>query len=158
MRLLGGMIMSSYSDRAESGDTPSVVAHMLDNPATLLFARICVTLPFLEAGVIKLVDWQAGNAEMLHAGLHPAWVFNLAALVTELVGSVLIILNRKAWLGAGALGIFTVLATLLAHRFWELTGEARIMQLNTFLEHATISAAFILVVVVGLHPRDRFAN
>ena len=104
---------------------------------------------------IKLLDWQAGEAEMEHTGLHPAWIFNLASLLTELGGSALIILNRQIWLGAGALGVFTVLATLLAHRFWDLSGEARMMQFNTFLEHATISAAFILIVVVQLRPRVR---
>jgi transmembrane protein len=136
-------------------ETPDLVARMLDNPATLLFTRICVTLPFFVSGLMKLFDWQGGEAEMLRAGLHPSWLFNLAAFVTELGGSALVILDRKTWLGAGALGIFTLLATFMAHRFWEVTGEeARIMQLNSFLEHATISAAFILVVVVGLRGRS----
>jgi transmembrane protein len=147
--------MTSWS---RSTDAPEAIVRLLDNALTLLVARVCVTLPFLEAGIIKLMDWQAGEAEMLRSGLHPAWVFNLASLVTELGGSVLIIINRKTWLGAGALGIFTVIATFLAHRFWDLSGQARIMQLNTFLEHATISAAFILVVVVGLRPRRQLSD
>jgi transmembrane protein len=57
------------------------------------------------------------------------------------------------WLGAGALGIFTIMATFIAHRFWDLEGPARVAQLNTFLEHATIAAAFILVVVAHIRPR-----
>lgn len=141
--------------RPYRGDTPRLVALGLDNPVTLLIARVCVTAPFLAGSIVKLVDWQSGEAEMLHAGLHPAWAFNLATLLTEFCGSALIIFNRQVWLGAGALGIFTVLATILAHQFWTLTGEARLMQFNTFMEHATISAAFILVVVVGLRPRVR---
>lgn len=141
--------------RPDHGDTPRLVALCLDNPVTLLAVRFCVVAPFLAAGIIKLLDWQAGEAEMEHTGLHPAWIFNLASLLTELGGSALIILNRQIWLGAGALGVFTVLATLLAHRFWDLSGEARMMQFNTFLEHATISAAFILIVVVQLRPRVR---
>jgi transmembrane protein len=136
---------------------PHWVARLLDNPATLLVARICVTLPFFVAGLFKLLDWQAGVAEMAATGLQPAWAFNLASLVTQLAGSALIILDRKTWLGAGALGIFTVFATLLAHRFWEFSGDARVAQLNSFLEHATISAAFILVVVVGLRTPARFS-
>jgi transmembrane protein len=47
-------------------------------------------------------------------------------------------------------GVFTVWATLLAHRFWEFSGVERFMQLNSFFEHWTISAAFILVAIVGL--------
>lgn len=131
-------------------DTPAAVAAVLGHPATLLFARFCVALPFLAAGLIKLFDWDAGVAEMARTGLHPAAAFNAAALITELGGSVLVILNRRIWLGAGALGIFTVLSTFLAHRFWDLSGPERTMQFNSFLEHVTIAAAFILVVVVGL--------
>ncbi len=133
---------------------PHVVTHMLTHPVTLLFARICLTAPFLWAGAYKLVDWQGGLAEMESVGLHPAAAFNLAALLTELGGSALVILNRQVWIGAGALGVFTVLATLIAHRFWDLSGAARAMQLNSFLEHATISAAFIFVTVVALR-RER---
>jgi transmembrane protein len=91
---------------------------------------------------------------MAGTGLQPAWVFNLAALGTELGGSIVVILNRAVWIGAGALGIFTVLATLLAHRFWDLAGAARVMETNSFLEHAAISAAFILVTVVGFGRRS----
>jgi transmembrane protein len=134
------------------------VALCLDNPVTLVAVRFCVVAPFVGAGLFKLLDWQAGLAEMLNVGLHPAWFFNLAALLTELGGSTLVILNRQMWLGAGALGVFTLLATLLAHRFWDLTGDARMMQFNTFLEHATISAAFILIVVVQLRPRVRLVD
>jgi transmembrane protein len=135
--------------------TPSLIAHLLDNPITLLTARVAVTLPFLVGGFSKLFDWRGGEAEMLHVGLHPAWLFNLVSLLTQLIGSALIILNRRVWLGAGALGIFTVIATLLAHRFWDLSGDARTMQMNSFFEHWTICAAFVLVTVVRIRPRPR---
>jgi transmembrane protein len=131
-----------------SDDTPTLIARVLSHPVTLLFARICLALPFLEAGIVKLLEWKQGEAEMAHVGLHPAWMFNVASLVTELGGSALIVLNRGTWLGAGALGIFTVLATFLAHRFWDFSGNERNLQLNSFLEHAAICAAFILVVAV----------
>ena len=136
-------------------DTPSPIARLLDNAITLLVARVAVTLPFLVGGFSKLFDWQRGEAEMLHVGLHPAWAFNLASLLTQLIGSALVIANRRVWLGAGALGVFTVIATLLAHRFWDLSGDARMMQMNSFFEHWTICAAFILVTVVRIRRRPR---
>ncbi|QEX21549.1 hypothetical protein FRZ61_14780 [Hypericibacter adhaerens] len=137
---------------SQSG-TPELIARLLDNPAMLLFARICLVSPFLAGGLMKLVDWPGGVAEMAQTGLEPAWLFNLAVVLVELGGSVLVILGWKTWLGAGVLAVFTLFATLLAHRFWELEGQARVMALNTFLEHAAIAAAFIFVVVVGLRPR-----
>jgi transmembrane protein len=133
---------------------PKTVATLLDNPTTLLFARFCLALPFLVGGLAKLLYWSDGVAEMERVGLAPAWAFNLAALATQLVGSALVILDRKTWLGAGALGVFTVVATFLDHRFWELNSAARMAQMNAFLEHAAIGAGFILVSVVSLR-RER---
>ncbi len=136
-----------------TGRTPDWVVRLLDNPVTLFVARVWVISPFLVSGLGKLLDWHAGELEMLHVGLHPAWLFNTAALITELGGSFLIVLNRKVWLGAGALGVFTVLTIFLAHRFWEMSGTFRIMEMNSFFEHWTISAAFILVTVVAMRER-----
>jgi transmembrane protein len=142
--------MSSRLSSAIGPGVPYRIARALDNPATLFAARICLVLPFVAGGLTKLFLWDAGVTETAGLGLHPAWAFNLATLLTELGGSMLVILDRKTWLGAGALGVFTVLATFLGHRFWEYTGPERQMQLNSFLEHATIAAAFILVVVVAI--------
>ena len=151
MRVLGHMTAPSV--RSARAAAPPTVARLLDNPVTLFVARLWITLPFLVSGLTKLLYWQAGDAEMLKVGLHPAWAFNAAVLVTQLGGSLLIITNRSLWLGAGALGVFTVLTNFIAHRFWEFSGDARAAQLNSFLEHWTMSAAFILVVVVYLRDR-----
>jgi len=150
MRMLGGLTVSGTAAEARRKDPPAVIVQLLDNPLTLLVGRVCVALPFLVAGSMKLLFWQRGAAEMAAVGLHPSWAFNIAALVTELGGSASVILARKTWLGAGALGVFTVMTTFLAHRFWDFSGPAREMQMNSFFEHATISASFIFVVVVGL--------
>ena len=144
--------------RRASGDAPSTprwVARALDNRPTLFVARVCLTLPFWAGGLAKLFDWDAGVSEMANLGLHPAWAFNLATLVTELGGAALVLFNRMVWLGAGALGVFTVLATLLGHRFWESIGPDRTMELNRFLEHATIGAAFILATVIAARDERR---
>jgi uncharacterized membrane protein YphA (DoxX/SURF4 family) len=60
---------------------------------------------------------------MATLGMVPAWLFNVLAILVQLGGSLLVILNLRTWLGAGALGVFTVLATVLAHQFW--TNRAR---------------------------------
>jgi transmembrane protein len=61
-----------------------------------------------------------------------------------------VILNRWTWLGAGALGVFTAFATVMAHRFWTLDGIERMRELNTFLEHLAIIAGFVLVAILGV--------
>jgi transmembrane protein len=122
----------------------------------LLLARLCLTCPFWIAGMNKLLFWDNGVAEMIHVGLPAPEFINAAALTTELVGSALVVANRWTWLGAGALGVFTLWATYLAHRFWDLSGVARTMEFNAFLEHLSISASFIIVTVLAFRgEQDR---
>jgi len=153
MQLLGVLSMELAQNVDSRTDVPLAIARLLDNPTVLFVARLALVCPYLASGVTKLVDWPAGLAEMAHVGLHPTWLFNLAVLVTELGGSVLILLNRLLWLGAGALGVFTVLTIFLAHDFWNLTGALRAEEMTKFFEHLTICSAFIFVTVADLRVR-----
>jgi transmembrane protein len=129
-----------------------VVLHV---PVTALAARVVLCLPFWWSGLTKLADFSVGSAEMAALGLSPAWFFNALTIVVQLGGSALVIVNAWTWLGAGALGVFTFLATLLAHQFWTLDGPAQVQQLNAFLEHLAIIAGFVLVAILAQRGRGR---
>ena len=126
-----------------------LIGLFLRAPATAAATRIVLCLPFLCSGLSKLLDFSGGTAEMAAFGLAPAWLFNALTIFVQLGGSLLVILNRWTWLGAGALGVFTALATVLAHQFWTPDGIERVRELNTFLEHLAIIAGFILVFILG---------
>ena len=127
-----------------------LVGLFLRAPATAAAARIVLCLPFWWSGLSKLLDFSGGTAEMAALGLEPAWLFNALTILVQLGGSLLVILNRWTWFGAGALGVFTALATVMAHRFWTLDGIERVRELNTFLEHLSIIAGFVLVAILGV--------
>ena len=127
-----------------------LIGLFLRAPATAAAARIVLCLPFWWSGLTKLLDFSGGTAEMAALGLELAWLFNALTIFVQLGGSLLVILNRWTWLGAGALGVFTALATVLAHQFWTLEGVDRVRELNTFLEHLAIIAGFVLVAILGV--------
>ena len=127
-----------------------LIGRFLRAPATAAAARIVLCLPFWWSGLSKLLDFSGGTAEMAALGLEPAWLFNALTILVQLGGSLLVILNRWTWLGAGALGVFTALATVMAHRFWTLDGIERVRELNIFLEHLAIIAGFVLVAILGV--------
>ena len=127
-----------------------LIGLFLRAPATAAAARIVLCLPFWWSGLTKLLDFSGGTGEMATLGLEPAWLFNALTIFVQLGGSLLVILNRWTWLGAGALGVFTALATVMAHRFWTLDGIERVRELNTFLEHLAIIAGFVLVAILGV--------
>jgi len=127
-----------------------LIGRILQAPATAAAACIVLCLPFWWSGLTKLLDFSGGTAEIAALGLEPAWLFNALTILVQLGGSLLVILNLRTWLGAGALGVFTALATVMAHRFWTLDGIERVRELNTFLEHLAIIAGFVLVAILGV--------
>jgi uncharacterized membrane protein YphA (DoxX/SURF4 family) len=92
---------------------------------------------------------------MNHFGLSPAPFFAIGVMVFELVMSALVISGVYRWSAAIALALFTLMATFLALRFWELpAGMERSMAMNGFFEHIGLVGAFILVAWSDL-SRDR---
>jgi uncharacterized membrane protein YphA (DoxX/SURF4 family) len=57
--------------------------------------------------------------------------------------------GRHVWLGAGAIGVLTAIATLVANDFWDTRGAEHDMAINTFLEHLGLIAGFVLVAIMS---------
>ena len=108
-------------------------------------ARILLTYMFWASGIAKLVDFQAAVGEMTHFGLNPPAAFAIATIVVQLVGSALVILNRWTWLGAGALGVFTLLTIPIAHNFWTMEEPFKTIEFHVVMEHISIVGALMVV-------------
>nr|WP_237735004.1 MULTISPECIES: DoxX family protein [Comamonas] len=110
---------------------------------------------YLQGGLVKLADFPGAIGEMQHFGLAPAPLFAVLVIALELGASVLILIGRLRWLGALTLGGFTLLATLLALRFWELpAGQQRFMAANSFFEHLGLVGGFLLVAWLDLREKE----
>lgn len=139
--------------------SPFWVEAILAWRGTALLARIALTSAYLLGGLVKLADFPAAVAEQEHFGLYPGAVWAVLAIIIELGGSVLVISGRLVWLGAGALGVLTAIACLVADHFWTLEGQARVMALNGFLEHVGLVAGFVLVALTAAPaPRSDIPN
>ena len=115
--------------------------------ATLLL--LCAA--YLQGGLVKAFDFDGAVAEMTHFGLAPAAPLAAAVIVLELGASALILSGRLRWLGALMLAAFTLGATFLALRFWEMTpGMERMMATNAFFEHLGLAGAFVFVAAYDL--------
>lgn len=71
------------------------------------------------------------------------------AIAVELGGSILIVVNRLVWLGAGGLGVLTAIATLAAESFWTMNGHERFVAMNGFFEHLGLIGGFVLVAQIA---------
>jgi uncharacterized membrane protein YphA (DoxX/SURF4 family) len=99
--------------------TPRLVMSILSRQWVLMIARTALVSAFLVGGLQKITDFAAATAEQAHFGLQPAWLWAAAAITVELGGSLLVILGRWVWLGAGGLGVLTAVAVFVANDFGE---------------------------------------
>ena len=105
---------------------------------------------YLQGGINKLTDFNSAIGEMQHFGLAPAAPLAALVIALELGASVAILTGFYRWLGAGFLGVFTLMATFVANRFWEMGGHERFMAANSFFEHLGLTGAFLLVAWLDL--------
>jgi len=123
-------------------------------PQVRWFALLGLCAAYLQGGVDKAADFNGAISEMQHFGLAPAIPLVVAVTVLELGASVMILTGFYRWLAASALGGFTLMATLIALRFWELpAGHERFMAANTFFEHLGLAGGFLLVAWHDLAER-----
>ena len=132
---------------ARRDDTPAWIAAILGAPAIWWIARIALTLPYWWSGIDKALHPQAALAEIAGLGMPMPPLAYAAMLLVQLGGSLAVICNRFVWLGAGALAVFTLVVTVLAHAFWNLQGAARFAEMNTFLEHIALIAGFVFAAM-----------
>ncbi|MDJ0388744.1 DoxX family protein [Roseomonas sp. E05] len=117
-------------------------------------ALLLLCAAYLQGGLNKLLDFEGTLAEMRLFGLAPEMLVASVVILLELGASAMILAGRLRWLGALGLAAFTLLASLLALRFWEMPlGQERVMATNGFFEHLGLVGGFILVACHDLGRR-----
>lgn len=119
--------------------------------AVRFLALLLLCAAYIQGPVTKILDFPGALAEMTHFGLTLAPLFAVGVIVFELAMSALILIGRWRWLAALALAGFTLVATFIAIRFWELPpGQGRMMATNSFFEHLGLIGGFLLVALDDL--------
>ncbi len=125
-------------------------------PAPTLYriALLLLCAAYLQGGLNKAIDFDAAIAEMQAFGIAPAVPMAGAVILLELGASALILSGYYRWLGALALAAFTLFATFVALRFWEMpVGRESFMAANAFFEHLGLVGGFLLVAWHDLKAR-----
>ena len=109
---------------------------------------------YLQGAFDKATDFSGAVAEMQHFGLAPAAPLAVATIVFEFGASLMVLTGFYRWLGALGLAGFTLFATFVANRFWEMAVPERFMVANSFFEHWGLVGGFLLVAWHDLRSRD----
>ena len=130
-----------------------LASRIVTRPLVHFIALLGLCAAYLQGGIQKLLDFGGAIAEAQHFGLSPALPIVLATIVTELAASALILSGFYRWFGALCLAGFTLIATFIANRFWELPMPDRFMVENAFFEHLGLVGGFLLVAWHDLKAR-----
>ena len=136
------------------GAQPGGWRRLANAPALRWICMLLLCAAYLQGGINKLTDFGAAIGEMQHFGLAPAAPLAGLVILGELGASAMILTGFYRWLGAGFLALFTLMATLVANRFWEMTGMDRFMAANGFFEHLGLAGGFLLVAWYDLQRRE----
>ncbi|KXG87263.1 DoxX family protein [Agrobacterium bohemicum] len=129
----------------------TALAGVIATPAVRTVSLLALCAAYIQGPLTKIVDFNGAMGEMDHFGLHPAAVFAVIVIVFELTASAMVISGFLRWAGALALAGFTIVATLIALRFWEMApGMDRMMATNAFFEHLGLAGAFVFVAAFDL--------
>ena len=129
--------------------SPAWVRALLSPPWLGPLVRLALVSAWLIGGIDKALHFDSAVSEQAHFGLHPAALWAALAVAVEIAGSLCVVVRRYTWIGAGGLGVLTVVAMLVANDFWNQAGVARFMALNSFFEHLGLIAALVLATMLG---------
>ncbi|MFY1708771.1 DoxX family protein [Tritonibacter scottomollicae] len=125
---------------------------ILTHPHSIMFMKVVLTSFFWIAGVFGIFNFKTIVQEMIDAKLPRPAMFAVATILCQLVGSALLITDLwdMAWLGAGTLGVFTVLCIPIAHPFWKFEGEKGMYEFQIALEHITVVGGLMIAAAISL--------
>lgn len=126
-------------------------------------ARLCLSALFLWSGLGKLLELQRTTEhlatvrlpyverlpEIFANGLPYPQALAAAAVIVELGGGALLLLGIRTRFSAFMLAGFTIVATLLFHRFWEFEGTEMMVQHTHFLKNLCILGGLLMVMRYG---------
>ena len=115
----------------------------------LLAGRILIGILFLVAGIMKAMNIAGTTGYMTKLGFPAPELMAYLSTVIELASGALLIIGwqtrRVAWL----LVVYVLIATGMAHRFWEYEPAQRVNQINHFLKNLALIGAMLYVAVSG---------
>ena len=127
---------------------------MLDSikSPVVVVGRVLLALMFVLSGFGKLAN-VAGTAGYIASGGLPA-ATALAVLVGlfEVVAGLALAVGFKARWAALGLALFTLLASLLFHKFWAAPAEQQMMQQLMFMKNLAIAGGMFMVAALGAGP------
>ncbi|MBP2301327.1 DoxX family protein [Azospirillum picis] len=117
--------------------------------ALLLAARVLLGAIFVQSGFGKLMALGGFISGLESQGVPAAAVLGTIGALVEAFGGLAVVLGAWTRLAALLVAVFTVAATLIAHRYWDAAPEAAKMQQIQFMKNLAIIGGFLSLAASG---------
>jgi putative oxidoreductase len=119
----------------------------------MLVGRLALAAIFIVSGFGKLTNLGGFEQMLASQGVPAANVVGVLGACVEFFGGLAIAIGFEARLAALLMIAFTIVATLIAHRFWEVAEPAaRMGQQINFMKNVAIIGGFLLLFARGAGP------
>jgi putative oxidoreductase len=127
---------------------------MIDTYKTplVVVGRVLLAVLFILSGFGKLSNVGATAGYIASAGLPMASALAVLVGLLELGGGLAIAIGLQARWAALALGVFTLLASVLFHKFWSAPADQAFVQQLMFLKNLSIAGGMFFVAAFGAGP------
>jgi putative oxidoreductase len=114
--------------------------------------RLLLALMFVVSGFGKLTNIAGTAGYIASAGLPAASLLAVGAGLLELLAGIALIVGFKARWAALALGLFTLLASVLFHAYWAAPAAQAYVQQLMFMKNLAVAGGMFLVASLGAGP------
>ena len=118
----------------------------------VLVGRILLALIFVTSGASKLANIAGTAGYIASAGLPAASLLAVLAGLLEVVAGLALIVGFQARWAALALGVFTLVASVIFHAYWAVPEAQQMVQQLMFMKNLAISGGMLLVAALGAGP------
>jgi len=124
----------------------------MNHAMVLVAGRALLSAVFLVAGVRKIMIWSAQVAYFTKLGFPAPELFTVLAILVELGAGLALLVGWKTRYAAWLLALFVLIASFMAHRFWEFDAAQQANQMNHFLKNMAIIGGLMFVAAFGPGP------
>ena len=114
-----------------------------------LGARVLIAALFLSAGLAKLGGFEGTVGYIASVGLPLPQLGAVLAVVVEVGGGLALLAGYKTRWVSWALALFTVVAGVFFHAFWNAAPEQFMVQQIMFMKNLSIAGGLLALSVLG---------
>jgi putative oxidoreductase len=129
--------------------TNTGAANMANSALYMLIARIFMGILFIIPAIRQITAYAGSVKYFASLGFPAPEAMVVLAVVIEIVAGVMLILGWRVRWAAWLLILYVIIATAMAHRFWQFPEAQQFNQLNHFLKNLAVIGGLLYIISFG---------